>query len=134
MMVMESPRRANGEGSSVNLAGDAMGHITTVLITPAIKPSAESWDAKFSEWKRAHHAAYEIPHEGDAPDTLADAEGDAWLRLMFTPAPHHAALTWKLDYLFSSEGESGYSASWRIDIVEFVIADAKRLAAAGEAR
>ncbi len=133
-MVMESPRRASGEGSSVNLAGDAQSHTTNVLVTPAIEPSAESWDAVFSEWKRAHHAAYEVACEGDAPDTLADAEGDAWLRLMFTPAPHCEALTWKLDYLFSDGGESGYSGSWRIDIVEFVIADAKRLAAAGEAR
>ncbi len=47
-------------------------------------------------------------------------------RLIDMPAPHAAALLWKIERLINDEGD-GCTASWSIDYVEPMLADARRL-------
>ena len=81
-----------------------------------------AWDRAFARWKAADLAS-------DLIDEAAiDAEHAAWRELIFTPTPHVAALSWKLEFLFGECTTDGYCDSWATEIVNAVLADARRLA------
>lgn len=104
----------------------AMAFAPVVIAAPAVALSpSHQWDQAFAEWKRLNHIAYGGEHECE---DACEAETEAWVRLIKTPAPHNEALHWKLDYMFSSRTSTGSCASWDQSLVNHVIADAKRLA------
>ncbi len=121
----QTTRRAliGGAGlASVALIAPAIAAATT----PVQVASSADWDRTFAVYERARLAA-------DATEWAlkeSDAECEAWQVLMDTPAPHAAALHWKLDYLFGHPGKysEGYCDSWKQEIVAVVIKDALRLA------
>lgn len=123
-MATQTTRRAliGGAGlASVALIAPAIAAATPVQVA-----SSADWDRTFAVYERARLAA-------DATEWAlkeSDAECEAWQVLMDTPAPHAAALHWKLDYLFGHPGKysEGYCDSWKQEIVAVVIKDALRLA------
>jgi len=121
-MTTQTTRRALIGGAG--LAGVALiAPAITVAANPQIN-STTAWDAAFAEYQAtvANCERCEWSFES------TDIENVAWRKLMAVPAPHAKALHWKLDYLFGNHAdEDGYCASWRADIVAFVVADAERL-------
>ena len=82
-----------------------------------------AWDQAFAKWRAADLSS---DLGGEA---AVDAEHAAWRELIFTPAPHVAALSWKLEFLFGECTTDGYCDSWATEIVNAVLADARRLSA-----
>ena len=76
------------------------------------------WDAAEILW-RADHPDF-------APDEMADVSADLAAALMETPAPHAAALRWKLDYVLApSHGDT--TECYTKDYVAQTVADYRRL-------
>ena len=124
-MATQTTRRALIGGAG--LAGVALiAPAIAAATTSTLAVSSADWDRNFAAYERTRLAA-------DATEwalSESDAECDAWQVLMDTPAPHAAALHWKLDYLFGHPGKysDGYCDSWKQEIVGVVIKDALRLA------
>ncbi|WP_070152595.1 hypothetical protein [Sphingobium phenoxybenzoativorans] len=66
----------------------------------------------------------------DRMDALAEQECDAAYELMQTPAPHWAAVTWKMDYLFGPEACGKSTPCYNLDYVQPFFDDVKRLGGA----
>jgi hypothetical protein len=62
----------------------------------------------------------------DRYDAAITAAYESEKRLIDMPAPHLPALLWKIERLVNDEGD-GCTASWAIDYVEPMLADARRL-------
>lgn len=62
----------------------------------------------------------------DRYDAAITAAYESEKRLIDMPAPHLPALLWKIERLVNDEGD-GCTASWSIDYVEPMLADARRL-------
>lgn len=91
-------------------------------------PDRSAWDSAFAAYERAK-AIMRASDEDEDGEAYCDAAAE----LIGTPAPNHAALHWKLDYLFGetarSEEEDRSSPAWCNAYVAAVMADANRLLA-----
>jgi hypothetical protein len=68
-------------------------------------------DAMYAEYERYSEAQYEA----------------TWA-LFAIPAPDHAGLLWKTEYLFADNHEAGHStASWAHEVMDWYMADQRRL-------
>lgn len=76
-------------------------------------------------------AKYETGYDAinDECDRLCDAQCKCESNLIVMPAPHAAALMWKLEHLFGSESrdEDDCGASWCSEWINAVMRDARRL-------
>jgi len=104
------------------------------LLTPAVSPAV--WDAALAAYKQAEATMYEYDRTNpDDTEGLSDANADACAeaaeRLLSLPAPHDAALAWKLDYLFAPDANGG-SAAYAHRFIKQTLDDAVRLASAGQ--
>ena len=88
--------------------------------------SSVAWDALFAEWKRAE-TLYHNNTDAAADHVLSETDNRLWKRLMKMPAPHSAALLWKMDYLWGEDQQDGMSDAWSMEIVDPVLRDARRL-------
>lgn len=107
-------------------------------------------ETNFEEWKSHHNPLYRLPaieiktkllaHKAaceragmdaiiDRSDALAAVVDDAETALLTTPAPHRAALLWKVERLFGEDasGLDGFSAAWSPELIKPLLADARRL-------
>lgn len=118
----------------------ALAAIPAVAIATPALASVEPLPVDRSAWDRAlaafraAEAAMNANNDDDLADDLGGAYCDAAGALIETPAPDHAALHWKLDYLFGdaarSEEDDRTSPAWCNAYVVAVMADADRLLAA----
>lgn len=69
----------------------------------------------------------------DKLDKLSDELSDAQTRLLKVPAPDGEALLWKLDHLFGEEQTGDYCDAWSMDLINPLLADARRLLSQGRA-
>lgn len=79
-------------------------------------------------------AIYDVADKGaqtalDAEfERLGDVRHDATWALFAIPAPDHAALLWKTEYLFGADmTASGSSPSWAAHVMDWYMADQRRL-------
>lgn len=90
------------------------------------KELVEAHDARAAELARRRlECGYDAVSERS--EALCGIEIETWDKLMRMPAPDAAALIWKMEELWSDGGGDGYCDSWSMDIVEPVLADARRL-------
>ncbi|WP_294332480.1 hypothetical protein [uncultured Sphingomonas sp.] len=96
-----------------------------------VVPVRESAAALGERWR-----AWEVAKEtlGYDPllqrfNELEDAWGELEDRLILMPAPHHAALLWKIARLLGPDGrqENGCTAAWCQEFADVVMEDAQRL-------
>ena len=127
MILQQTPVPANSFSRRVLLSMFAATPLMAggaIAVGSRLVASADTaaWDRAFARWKAADLTS-------DLIDEAAiDAEHAAWRALIFTPAPHVAALSWKLQFLFGECTTDGYCDSWATEIVNAVLADARRLA------
>lgn len=103
------------------------------LLAPAVDPA--EWDTALAAYKQAEAtmSEYDRTNPDDTEDLSnanADACAEAAERLLNMPAPHDAALAWKLDYLFAPDANGG-SAAYAHFFIKQTLDDAVRLASAG---
>ncbi|MET3287050.1 UNVERIFIED_ORG: hypothetical protein ABIC34_003871 [Sphingomonas sp. 1057] len=95
---------------------------------------AASWQHAMRQYAIATAAYQEMVARERAGDNIDRNEDDqvvavqekAHTALMTTPAPDNAALLWKLEYLFSGDGQ-GSVDPWSLDFCAQTIADFRRL-------
>lgn len=76
----------------------------------------------------AHRRTSGMDAADDRIDELCTADADAECELMNMPAPHRAALRWKLDRIFEPDGETLETMpAWSGDFIRQTIADYQRL-------
>jgi hypothetical protein len=84
----------------------------------------------------AHRAAYDDEGLDDIDDEwarLIDEESARWDEVILTPAPHLAAVQWKMDALFGEKSRGGGSTSisaWHHRFTDVLMADVARIAVA----
>lgn len=109
-----------------------------------IAADTTAWDAAMLRYRMAFHRARnewraycEIPHDHEDRKVLeglcglsADEEDEAEKALLEMPAPHLAALRWKLDNVITfddADDDDEFMAAWARRRVAQTIADYKRL-------
>lgn len=104
----------------------ALGFAMSAYALPAPRTDSARWETAYTAWKSAHDKYANCAPKDD--DGLSEAEHSAWRQLMKTPAPHPAALLWKIEYLWGSTtfGDE-YCDAWSSEIVGPVMQDARRL-------
>lgn len=75
-----------------------------------------------SEWERLI-SRFEAVEAGETTDAMIDLAGDLIGQIMAMPAPHAAAVRWKLDYVLA---EKGGPSAYTPDFVEQLVADYRR--------
>ncbi|WP_010544276.1 hypothetical protein [Sphingomonas elodea] len=105
---------------------DAYQHHVASPIREGAAALAERWRA----WQSAKEGTgFHVVQKqfGELEDAWAELED----QLMSMPAPHHAALLWKIGHLLgpSARQESGCTTSWCSEFADAVMADAERLLA-----
>ena len=81
----------------------------------------------FREARAANAAAHGWDEAFDRQEALTEEYSAAISKLIEIPAPHRAALMWKLNYLYADEASTGHSsAAYCADWIRVVMADANR--------
>ena len=122
-------------------AGTAAAAVAATIPAPVSASSRSAWDTAMARYRAASaaHASYAkavhdpVMHRGTIPDHIAermDALGcelsDAEDDLLDLPAPHEAALRWKIEFVMKDEGD-GFLSPWSKGAVKQTLADAARL-------
>ena len=95
----------------------------------AARQLIEADDARSAELERRRQ---DCSYYGvcDRSEARSELESEAWHKLIRMPAPDGRALMWKMQELWGDDDGDGYSDGWTMDIVELVLADARRLLSA----
>ncbi|MEG3083699.1 hypothetical protein U1707_08595 [Sphingomonas sp. PB2P12] len=141
-MTTHTTRRAliGGAGLFAVAGGLAITSQAKGAFLPAVDRTA--WDQAFKAMTEAN-AAYDTAEawydradtEGTATDAMykeyeryGEAQYETTWALFAIPAPDHAALLWKTEYLFGDDmGASGSSPSWAAHVMDWYMADQRRL-------
>jgi hypothetical protein len=84
---------------------------------------AVSFDAVYHVADKATQTALD-----DEFERLGEVRHDATWALFAIPAPDHAALLWKTEYLFGDDmGPNGSCPSWAAHVMDWYMADQRRL-------
>lgn len=131
---------AYAAGASIVTGGIALASQAKGAEVPAV--NREAWDRAYRAMTIASIADDAINARYEASDTPGrDALEDEYERLgevhyaatwaLFAiPAPDHAALLWKTEYLFGDRSsEDGASPSWAAHVMAVYLADTRRLLA-----
>ncbi|SFO02053.1 hypothetical protein [Sphingomonas sp. OK281] len=141
-MITHTTRRAliGGAGLFAVAGGIAITSQAKGATLPAVDRTA--WDQAFkamTEANRAYDAAEVWYDRADTAGTATDAMyaeyeryGEAQYETTWTlfaiPAPDRMALLWKTEYLFGDHmGANGSSPSWAAHVMEWYMADQRRL-------
>lgn len=134
---MGAPSRA----SEIHRRGLLAGLAAIPAAFAAVPVAAEStlhtaWDADMRSWRLAKYRTDVLwaqiqgrpmtDAECDQLDTFSADECAVWNRLMQMPAPHTAALCWKIEQTMTPD-EDGYSGSWAAIVANRILDDARRL-------
>jgi len=141
-MITHTTRRAliGGAGLFAVAGGIAITSQANGAALPAVDRTA--WDQAFKAMTEACAAcdtAEAWYDRADAAGTATDAmyaeyeryseaQYEATWALFALPAPDHAALLWKTEYLFGDDmAPSGSSPSWAAHVMDWYMADQRRL-------
>lgn len=143
-MITHTTRRAliGGAGLFAVAGGITITSQAKGAALPAIDRTA--WDQAFKAMTiataedDANAAGFDALHDAADKDTqdilyaeferLGEAQYDATWALFAIPAPDHAALLWKTEYLFGHDrAPSGSSPSWAAHVMDWYMADQRRL-------
>ena len=137
---MGAPSRASEIHRRGLLAGLAAIPVLPIAAKASATPTSLEWDVAMREWQAAEREvdeAYALVGNGRATraqvellDGLAEVSAEAWARLIRMPAPHCAALCWKVQEIVISDGD-GLTASWCENLTAQMREDAKRLSRNG---
>lgn len=120
-------RAESGEVARYHLYPWALDAYQDHVATP-IRQGAAALAARWRAWESAKDAlGYDAIQKQFGE--LEDAWGELEDQLILMPAPHHAALLWKIGRLLgpSFRQESGCTKSWCSEFADSVMADAGRL-------
>ncbi|HEX8443030.1 MAG TPA: hypothetical protein VF631_05220 [Allosphingosinicella sp.] len=87
----------------------------------------------FRRQEAEHHERSGMNAASTSYDALWDRLGAAENALLDLPAPHGPALLWKLEHLFADDRGDGFCASYSAELMDKVLADARRLLSHGRA-
>ena len=143
-MITHTTRRAliGGAGLFAVAGGIAITSHAKGAALPAVDRTA--WDQAFKAMTMAvaeddaNAAGFDALHDAadkEAQDILyaeferlGEVRYDATWALFAIPAPDHAALLWKTEYLFGDDmGANGSSPSWAAHVMDWYMADQRRL-------
>lgn len=143
-MTTHTTRRAliGGAGLAAVVSGLAVTSQAKGTALPAVDRT--SWDRAFKAMTvataedDAYTAGFDAIYDVAGKDAqtalnteferLGDVRHDATWALFAIPAPDHAALLWKTEYLFGDDmTASGSSPSWAAHVMEWYMADQRRL-------
>lgn len=131
---------AYAAGASIVTGGIALASQAKGATLPAVDRT--EWDRAFKamlaanavsdaaevQWDCAKEAGTETDALYEEYERHQNAQYDATWALFAMPAPDHAALLWKTEYLFADNHEAGHStASWSHHVMEWYLADQRRL-------
>lgn len=141
-MTTHTTRRALIGGAGLVAVADSLA-ITSQAKGAALPPvDRAAWDRAFKAMLAAQ-ANYDTAEawydradkSGTATDAMyaeydrhSEAHNAATWALFAIPAPDHAALLWKTEYLFGDDmGPYGSSPSWAAHVMDWYMADQRRL-------
>ncbi len=143
-MITHTTRRAliGGAGLAVVASGLAVTSQAKGAALPPVDRTA--WDRAFKAMTiataedDANAAGFDAIHDAADKETqdilyaeferLGEVRHDATWALFAIPAPDHAALLWKTEYLFGDDmAASGSSPCWAAHVMDWYMADQRRL-------
>ncbi|CAN5143706.1 hypothetical protein BH10PSE12_BH10PSE12_16610 [soil metagenome] len=95
----------------------------------AIRPQIDALIAQHQRYE-AQYVAHDMDALNDRLDALVEMECAARAKLLNIPAPHHAAILWKMEILFGEDacgGDEGYTPSWSPEMTGQFFADVRRM-------